>query len=36
MDIEKDVMEVIDGRRLQWFGHVTRKKDGRLPMEVMG
>lgn len=41
MVIEKDILELIDKRRLlhiilHWFRHVMKMEDGRLPREMMG
>lgn len=36
MGIGKVLVETVDGRRLQWFGHVVEVEEGRLPKEVMG
>ena len=35
MNVEKDVDEVINEKRLQWYGHIIRVNDVRLPKEVM-
>lgn len=35
MNIEKDVAEVTDERRLQWFRDVMRMEDGRMLKELM-
>ena len=35
MNVGKYIAEVINEKRLQWYGHILRRNDGRLPKEVM-
>mgnify|MGYP000580765113 CR=1 FL=1 len=35
MNVEKDIVEVINGKRLQRYGHILKMNDGKLPKEVM-
>jgi hypothetical protein len=30
-----DIVDIIDRKRLQWYGHVKRMKDERLPKLIM-
>jgi hypothetical protein len=35
MNVTRSLLEDIKTRQLQWYGHVHRMEDGRLPKEVM-
>jgi hypothetical protein len=38
MEVEKNILEVIEEKRLRWFGHVKRMPGNRLPRKnfIMG
>jgi hypothetical protein len=35
MEVGKNILEVIEGKRLQWFGHVKRMPGNRLPLKIL-
>jgi hypothetical protein len=35
MDVRKDILEVIEEKRLRWFGHVKRLPGNRLPRKIL-
>ena len=35
MDVARSLLEDIKTKQLQWYGHVLRMEEGRLPKEVM-
>jgi predicted membrane protein len=35
MDVRKNILEVIEEKRLRWFGHVKRMPGNRLPLKVL-
>jgi hypothetical protein len=34
MEVRKNILEVIEEKRLRWFGHVKRMPGSRLPLKV--
>jgi hypothetical protein len=36
MEVGKNILEVIEEKRLQWFGHIKRMPGNRLPRKIMG
>jgi hypothetical protein len=35
MEVGKNILEVIEEKRLQWFGHVKRRPGNRLPLKIL-
>jgi hypothetical protein len=35
MEVRKNILEVTEEKRLQWFGHVKRMPGNRLPLKVL-
>jgi hypothetical protein len=35
MEVGKNILEVIEGKRLRWFGHVKRMPGNRLPLKIL-
>jgi hypothetical protein len=35
MEVRKNILEVIEEKRLRWFGHVNRMPGNRLPLKVL-
>jgi hypothetical protein len=35
MEVRKNILEVIEEKRLRWFGHVKRIPGNRLPLKVL-
>jgi hypothetical protein len=35
MEVGKNILEVIEEKRLRWFGHVKRMPGNRLPMKIL-
>jgi hypothetical protein len=35
MEVGKNILEVIEERRLRWFGHVKRMPGNRLPLKIL-
>jgi hypothetical protein len=35
MEVRKNILEVIEEKRLRWFGHVKRMPGKRLPLKVL-
>ena len=35
MNVARSILEDIKTKQLQWYGHVQRMEEGRLPKEVM-
>jgi hypothetical protein len=35
MEVRKNILEVIEEKRLRWFGHVERMPGNRLPLKVL-
>jgi hypothetical protein len=35
MEVGKNILEVIEERRLRWFGHVKRIPGNRLPLKIL-
>jgi hypothetical protein len=35
MEVGKNILEVIEGKRLRWFGHVKRIPGNRLPLKIL-
>ena len=35
MKVTRSLLDDIKAKQLQWYGHVQRKEEGRLPKEVM-
>jgi hypothetical protein len=35
MEVGKNILEVIEEKRLRWFGHVERMPGNRLPLKVL-
>jgi hypothetical protein len=35
MEVGKNILEVIEEKRLRWFGHVKRMPGNRLPLKVL-
>lgn len=35
MEVRKDIVEVIEEKRLSWFGHVKRMEDSRIPKRIL-
>jgi hypothetical protein len=35
MEVVKNILEVIEERRLRWFGHVKRMPGNRLPLKIL-
>jgi hypothetical protein len=35
MEVEKNVLEVTEEKRLRWFGHVKRMPGNRLPLKIL-
>jgi hypothetical protein len=35
MEVRKNIFEVIEEKRLRWFGHVERMPGNRLPLKVL-
>jgi hypothetical protein len=35
MNVEKSLLDDIKTKQLQWYGHVQRMEEGRLPKQVM-
>jgi hypothetical protein len=35
MNVERSLLDDIKTKQLQWYGHVQRMEEGRLPKEVM-
>jgi hypothetical protein len=35
MEVGKNILEAIEGRRLRWFGHVKRMPGNRLPWKIL-
>jgi hypothetical protein len=35
MEVEKNILEVIEEKRLRWFGHVKRMPGNRLPRKIL-
>jgi hypothetical protein len=35
MEVRKNILEVIEEKRLRWFGHVKRLPENRLPLKVL-
>jgi hypothetical protein len=35
MEAGKNILEVIEGKRLRWFGHVKRLPGNRLPLKIL-
>jgi hypothetical protein len=35
MEVGKNILEVIEEKRLRWFGHVKRTPGNRLPLKIL-
>jgi hypothetical protein len=35
MEVKKNILEVIEEKRLRWFGHVRRMPGNRLPLKML-
>jgi hypothetical protein len=35
MEVRKNILEVIEEKRLRWFGHVKRMPGNRLPLKIL-
>jgi hypothetical protein len=35
MEVEKNILEVTEEKRLRWFGHVKRMPGNRLPLKTL-
>jgi hypothetical protein len=35
MEVGKNILEVIEEKRLRWFGHVKRMTGNRLPLKIL-
>ena len=35
MNVARSILDYIKSKQLQWYGHVQRMEEGRLPKEVM-
>jgi hypothetical protein len=35
MEVGKNILEVIEEKRLRWFGHVKRMSGNRLPLKIL-
>jgi hypothetical protein len=35
MEVGKNILEVIEKKRLRWFGHVKRMPGNRLPLKIL-
>jgi hypothetical protein len=35
MEVGKNILEVIEEKRLRWFGHVDRMPGNRLPLKIL-
>jgi hypothetical protein len=35
MEVEKNILEVTEEKRLRWFGHVERMPGNRLPLKIL-
>jgi hypothetical protein len=35
MEVRKNILEVIEEKRLRWFGHVRRMPGNRLPLKIL-
>jgi hypothetical protein len=35
MEVGKNILEVIEEKRLRWFGHVERMPGNRLPLKIL-
>jgi hypothetical protein len=35
MEVKKNILEVIEEKRLRWFGHVRRMPGNRLPLKIL-
>jgi len=35
MNVTRSLLEDIKAKQLQWYGHVSRMEEGKLPKEVM-
>jgi hypothetical protein len=35
MEVRKNILEVIEEKRLRWFGHVKRMQGNRLPLKSL-
>jgi hypothetical protein len=35
MEVGKNILEVIEEKRLRWFGHVKRMPGNRLPLKIL-
>jgi hypothetical protein len=35
MEVGKNILEVIEDKRLRWFGHVKRMPGNRLPLKIL-
>jgi hypothetical protein len=35
MEVGKNILEVIEEKRLRWFGHVKRMSGKRLPLKIL-
>jgi hypothetical protein len=35
MDVGKNILEITEEKRLQWFGHVKRMPGNRLPLRIL-
>jgi hypothetical protein len=35
MEVRKNILEIIEEKRLRWFGHVKRMPGNRLPLKVL-
>jgi hypothetical protein len=35
VEVEKNILEAIEEKRLRWFGHVKRMPGNRLPLKIL-
>ena len=35
MKVDKNILEVIEEQKLRWFGHVTRKREDKIPKMIL-
>jgi hypothetical protein len=35
MEVEKNILEVTEEKRIRWFGHVKRMSGNRLPLKIL-